>query len=131
VGPRPILDDAERRKFLPLPGLELDPSVIQPEASHYTDGAIPVPTHCNKHHLQVAILWVLNSINGARDWPVDVSHANYKRSQSLVTVLAYWVINIYFTSISCKYSPKLKFVNKNLVSSYAPVTLYDSIYHMS
>jgi hypothetical protein len=33
VGPRAGLDDVEKRKFLILPGLELDPSVIQPVAS--------------------------------------------------------------------------------------------------
>jgi hypothetical protein len=40
VGPRARLDDMETRKFLSLPGLELDPSVIQPVASRYTDYAI-------------------------------------------------------------------------------------------
>jgi hypothetical protein len=38
VGPRTGLDD---RKFLTLPGLELQPSVIQPVASRSTDCAIP------------------------------------------------------------------------------------------
>jgi hypothetical protein len=36
VGPRAGLDDVEKRKFLYLPGLEL-----QPVASRYTDCAIP------------------------------------------------------------------------------------------
>jgi hypothetical protein len=40
VGPRASLD-VEKRKFLTLPGLELDPSVVQPVASRYTDYAIP------------------------------------------------------------------------------------------
>jgi hypothetical protein len=31
------LDDLEKRKFLPPPGLELDPSVVQSVASRYTD----------------------------------------------------------------------------------------------
>jgi hypothetical protein len=43
VGPRAGLNDVEKRKFLTLPGLELDPSVFQPVASHYTDYAIPAP----------------------------------------------------------------------------------------
>jgi hypothetical protein len=43
VGPRDGLDDVEKRKFLTLPGLELDPSVVQPVASRYTDYAIAVP----------------------------------------------------------------------------------------
>jgi hypothetical protein len=42
VGFRAGLDDVEKRKFLTLPGLELRPSVVQPVASHYTDGAIRV-----------------------------------------------------------------------------------------
>jgi hypothetical protein len=37
VGPRAGLDDMEKWKFLTLPGLELNPSVIQPIASFYTD----------------------------------------------------------------------------------------------
>jgi hypothetical protein len=43
VGPRAGLDDVEKRKFLTLPGLELDPSVFQPVASRYTDYAITSP----------------------------------------------------------------------------------------
>jgi hypothetical protein len=38
VGPRAGLDDAEKRKFLTLPGLE-----FQLVASYYTDYAIPAP----------------------------------------------------------------------------------------
>jgi hypothetical protein len=37
VGLRAGLDDMEDRKFLNLPGLELDPSAIQPLPSRYTD----------------------------------------------------------------------------------------------
>jgi hypothetical protein len=40
VGPRACLDDTDKRKFLTLPGLEL-----QPVASHYIDYAILVPSH--------------------------------------------------------------------------------------
>jgi hypothetical protein len=36
VGPITGLDDVEKRKFLIIPGLELQP-VIQPVARHYTD----------------------------------------------------------------------------------------------
>jgi hypothetical protein len=43
VDPRSGLDDVVKRKFLTLPVLELDPSVVQPVASHYTDCAIPAP----------------------------------------------------------------------------------------
>jgi hypothetical protein len=43
VDPRAGLDDVEERKFLILLGLELDPSVVQPVASRYTDCAIPAP----------------------------------------------------------------------------------------
>jgi hypothetical protein len=43
VGPRAGLDDVEKRKFLTLLGLKLNPSVIQPIAKHYTDCAILVP----------------------------------------------------------------------------------------
>jgi hypothetical protein len=32
-----------KRKFLTIPGLELDPSVVQPVARRYTDYAIPPP----------------------------------------------------------------------------------------
>jgi hypothetical protein len=31
------MDDVEKGKFLSAPGLELDPSVVQPIASRYTD----------------------------------------------------------------------------------------------
>jgi hypothetical protein len=41
VGPTAGLDDVEKRKFLPPPGLELRPPVVQPVASRYTDYAIP------------------------------------------------------------------------------------------
>jgi hypothetical protein len=41
VDPTAGLDDAEKRNFLNLPGLELRPSVVQPIASRYTDCAIP------------------------------------------------------------------------------------------
>jgi hypothetical protein len=41
VGPRAGLDDAENRKFLTLPGLELR-AIVQPVASRYTEYAIPV-----------------------------------------------------------------------------------------
>jgi hypothetical protein len=43
VGPRTGLDDVERRKFLTLPGLEPDASVVQPVGSRYTDYAIAAP----------------------------------------------------------------------------------------
>jgi hypothetical protein len=44
VGPRTGLDDVERKKFLPLQGLELRPlSVVQPVASRHTDCDILVP----------------------------------------------------------------------------------------
>jgi hypothetical protein len=41
VGPRTGLDDAEKGKFMTLPGLELDRSVVQPVASRYTDYVVP------------------------------------------------------------------------------------------
>jgi hypothetical protein len=44
VGPRAGLDEVEKRNFLTLQGLELDPSVVQLVASRYTDYAIPAPT---------------------------------------------------------------------------------------
>jgi hypothetical protein len=43
MGHRAGLDDMEKGKFLTLLGLELDPSVIQPIVSHYTDWAISSP----------------------------------------------------------------------------------------
>jgi hypothetical protein len=36
-GPRADLDDMEKSKFLSLPGLELDLSVVQPVTSGYTE----------------------------------------------------------------------------------------------
>jgi hypothetical protein len=39
--PRSGLDYVEKRKFLTLPGLKLDPSVVQSVAGRYTDYAIP------------------------------------------------------------------------------------------
>jgi hypothetical protein len=41
VDPRAGMDDVENRKFLPLPGLNSDPSTVQPVASRYTDYATP------------------------------------------------------------------------------------------
>jgi hypothetical protein len=41
VGPRAGLDDVENRIFLILPGL--NPSLVQPVASHYTDCNILAP----------------------------------------------------------------------------------------
>jgi hypothetical protein len=41
VDRRAGLDDMEKRKFLTLPGLELDTSLVQPVASLYTYYAIP------------------------------------------------------------------------------------------
>jgi hypothetical protein len=43
VDPRAGLNDVEKIKFFTLPGLELDPSVVHPVASRYTDYAIPAP----------------------------------------------------------------------------------------
>jgi hypothetical protein len=43
VSPRAGLDDMEKIQFLILSGLELQPSVVQPVASRYTDCAIPAP----------------------------------------------------------------------------------------
>jgi hypothetical protein len=45
VDPRAGVDNLEKRKFLTLPGLELDPSVVQPVASRYTDCTIPAREH--------------------------------------------------------------------------------------
>jgi hypothetical protein len=44
VGPRIDLDDVERRKILPLSGLESRPSTFQPVASRYNDCAILAPS---------------------------------------------------------------------------------------
>jgi hypothetical protein len=41
VDPRAGLDNMEKWKFLTLPGLNPDLSVVQPVASRYTDSAIP------------------------------------------------------------------------------------------
>jgi Rad3-related DNA helicase len=41
VDPRAGLDEVEKRKFLTLPGLELNTSVDQPVASRSTDYAVP------------------------------------------------------------------------------------------
>jgi hypothetical protein len=43
VDPRAGLDELEKRKFLSLPGLEPDTSVVQLVASRYTDYTIPAP----------------------------------------------------------------------------------------
>jgi hypothetical protein len=47
MGPRADLDDVEKRKFLTLLELELQPSVLQPVASCYTDYAILAPASYN------------------------------------------------------------------------------------
>jgi hypothetical protein len=41
VDPRASLDDVEKRKFLTLLGFELQPLVVQPVGSRYTDCATP------------------------------------------------------------------------------------------
>jgi hypothetical protein len=41
MGLRAGLDDVEKKQFLTLPGLDSDPSVVQPVARVYTDYAIP------------------------------------------------------------------------------------------
>jgi hypothetical protein len=43
VDPSTGLDDLEKRKFLTLPGLELDPSLVHLVTSRYTDYATPAP----------------------------------------------------------------------------------------
>jgi hypothetical protein len=43
VDPRAGVDDVEKRKIFPLMELELDPSVVQPVASRYTDYANSAP----------------------------------------------------------------------------------------
>jgi hypothetical protein len=43
MDPRAGLDDLEKRKFLTLPGLELNPLVVQPIASRSIDYAVPAP----------------------------------------------------------------------------------------
>jgi hypothetical protein len=45
AGPRASLDDVEKRKLLTLPGLELQPFVIQPIASCYIDSTILAPSY--------------------------------------------------------------------------------------
>jgi hypothetical protein len=49
VGPIIGLDDVEKRKLLTLPGLELDPSVLQAVAIRYTDCAIPAILKAGRH----------------------------------------------------------------------------------
>jgi hypothetical protein len=44
VGPKAGLDDFQKRKFLNLPGLESDSSVVQPVASRHTGCAILAPS---------------------------------------------------------------------------------------
>jgi hypothetical protein len=51
---RASLDDLKKTKFLTLPGLELDPIVVQPVASRYTDYAIQAPRITGYEARQVA-----------------------------------------------------------------------------
>jgi hypothetical protein len=53
VGPRSNLDTLEKRKFLTLPGLELNCSVVQSVASRYTDVSIPAGWPC-----KLLFLWL-------------------------------------------------------------------------
>jgi hypothetical protein len=41
MGPRTGVGDVEKRKFLNLPGLEVDPSAVQPVTSGYIDYPMP------------------------------------------------------------------------------------------
>jgi hypothetical protein len=54
VDPRAGLADMEKWKFLTPPGLNSDPSVVQPVASRYTDWAIPAPPTDNISFANVA-----------------------------------------------------------------------------
>jgi hypothetical protein len=62
VGPRAGLDDMGKRKFLTLSGLELEPSVVQPVASRYTDYAIPA----SKSNVEASKMWSDNTFSPVR-----------------------------------------------------------------
>jgi hypothetical protein len=62
MDPRAGLDDVEKRTFLPLPVLELDPSSVQPVASRYTVCANPAPTRFEKYaklHLRLQFVGLI------------------------------------------------------------------------
>jgi hypothetical protein len=56
MGRRAGLDDMEKRKFLPYPDSNSDPSVVQPVASPYTDYTIPASDNLNNMKKNIAIL---------------------------------------------------------------------------
>jgi hypothetical protein len=55
VDPRGSLDNEEKRKFMPLPGLELRTLVVQPVASRYTDWATTAYTGSIIRHFSVRV----------------------------------------------------------------------------
>jgi hypothetical protein len=87
VGSRVGLEDVEKRKFLTLPGPNSNPSVIQAEASRYTDCAFPVPMRC-----------FLFYFKGRRVW---FSHS------PVVTLFGFWLLQF----IACKVTLDVK-INK-------------------
>jgi hypothetical protein len=66
VGRRTVLVAVEKSKFFILPGLELDPSAVQPVTSRYADCTIPVPANnivSNKNVWDWRLIrWILNDI---------------------------------------------------------------------
>jgi hypothetical protein len=69
VGPRTSLDDVESRKILPLSGLELNASAVQPVASRYTDCSIQAPfvNSYKKHNYTVWVERRACSTNGGEE----------------------------------------------------------------
>jgi hypothetical protein len=57
--PRAVLDDLEKRKFLPLPGLDVYLSVVQPVASRYTDYATPAPNDLSRRYIYSCIFLIM------------------------------------------------------------------------
>jgi hypothetical protein len=82
MGPRASLNDMEKWKFLPLSGLDSDPLVIQPVASHYTDCAI------------LALVYNVNYLaNGMQQ---NASWEENRRSDSKEIFRILWSLNVHY-----------------------------------
>jgi hypothetical protein len=79
VCPRAGLDDVKKRKFLPLPDSNTDPSVVQPVTSRYTYYAIRAPQILEDSTLYLFSLFegLLEGLRAHQRYPVGLHEMSY------------------------------------------------------